>query len=238
MKKTAIFLLIAGMFLLVSADRVLSQQALIRDFAGTVETMRAGSAEWEKAVRGQAIESNTVISTGFKSTAVIAMGSTILTMRPLTRVTLTELSHTASVEKSQLNLSAGRVRAEINLTESSGIDFTVRSSASTASVRGTTFEYDTFNLNVLEGTVEFSGNKGIPVLIDAPGASYVTEIGSRAVRQRAAVIRELRPGLPIASEAVRSVNYSPDTAPSSASASGTSGFRSRNSTDLTATVGF
>jgi hypothetical protein len=67
-------------------------QAVIREIAGTVEVKRVDSEVWEAASRGQTLAMATVISTGFRSTAVIALGDSLITLRPLTRLTILELS--------------------------------------------------------------------------------------------------------------------------------------------------
>lgn len=180
-----------------------AQRAVIRDMAGIVEIKEAGSTAWEGARRGQALAGNTVISTGFRSTALLALGNSLLTVRPLTRLSIVELSKKQDTEQADFSLQTGRVRAEVYPPLDSKIEFTVRSSAATASVRGTIFEFDTLYLLVIEGTVEFSGPFEIPVLIDAVGSSYLDERTSKVTLPRAASAAELRPDLPIAAETVR-----------------------------------
>lgn len=196
----AFFLFAAGSFF---AGRAEALQAVIRDFAGTVEVKLPSSDTWESAQRGQTLSGDTTISTGFKSTALIEIGSSLLTVRPLTRLTITELSQNQNTEKVDLNLQTGRLRAEVNPPVETGVDFTVRSSSATASVRGTVFEFDTFRLRVREGTVEFSGGSGSPVLIDAGGSAITGERGGRPVYSPPADPAELRPDPPVASETVR-----------------------------------
>ena len=221
MKKMLQVLAIFGAILLFAANGLFAQQAVIRDIAGTVEVKHAGNDTWEAAQRGQILAGDSSVSTGFRSTALIALGNTLLTVRPLTRLTITELSQNRDPEKIDLNLEAGRIRAEVNPPDNAGLDFTVRSSAATASVRGTVFEFDTFNLLVTEGTVEFSGALGSSVLIDAGGTGYLTDRDRRAVRLPSTSTAQLRPDLPFASEILQpaEVDRSPTGA---ASSSGTS----------------
>ncbi|MDR1505590.1 MAG: FecR family protein [Treponema sp.] len=147
----ALFFMAAGLF--AQAGQV---DATIRDLAGTVEVRGPQAQNWAAAYRGQTLTSETQISTGFKSTAVIALGNSLLTVRPLTRLSIAELSRIQDNEKIELRLQAGRVRADVKPVQGGRTDFTVRSSSATASVRGTVFEFDTLNLHVTEGTVEFS----------------------------------------------------------------------------------
>ena len=187
----------------VCVPGVFAQQAMIQDVAGTVEIKQAGSANWEAAVKGQTLRADTSISTGFKSTAVIVLGETVLTVRPLTRLTLAELSRSQTTEKVSLSLQTGRVKAEVKAVEAGKTEFTVRSSAATASVRGTSFEIDTYNLAVSEGKVEFSGVYGAPVLVDAGGKSYVEERTGRVVPAEQVLREELSPALPLGADAMQ-----------------------------------
>ena len=174
---------LAMILLFFSVYRVISQQpvqAVIRELVGTVEIKHATSEIWEAASRGQTITGDTTISTGFRSTVVIAFGDSVLTMRPLTRLTLIELFRAQENERLDLNLQTGRVKAEVKAPEGGRTEFVVRSPNATSSVRGTIFEFDTINIEVREGTVEFSGVLGVTHLIDAIGFSQVNEITGRA----------------------------------------------------------
>ncbi|MDR0586323.1 MAG: FecR family protein, partial [Treponema sp.] len=157
----------------ISAQEPRTAEAFIRDLAGTVEVKVPQAAGWTPAYRGQALTGDTLISTGFKSTAVITVGNSVLTVRPLTRLSITELSRIQDNEKIELKLQTGRIRADVKPIQGGRTDFTVRGSAATASVRGTIFEFDTLNLSVSEGAVEFSGASGIPVFVDSGETSSV-----------------------------------------------------------------
>ena len=105
-----------------------------------------------------------------------------------------------------LNLRAGRVRAEVKPPSGGRVDFSIRSPAITASVRGTVFELDPLNLQVSEGTVELSGASGAAVLVDSGGSSFVEGSGSRPVLPAEAALAEMRPELPQGAEAAIPVN--------------------------------
>ena len=188
--------------LMFAAAGLFGQQALIQDMVGTVELKQAGSAVWEKAVRGQAIAGNTVISTGFKSTAHLAIGNSLLIVRPLTRLSLTELTRKQDTEKVEVNLATGRVRAEVKAPTGLRTEFTVQTPTTTASVRGTVFEFDTINLTVIEGTVSLTGASNVAVLVDTGGVSYTDERTGQAAAPEAVYIAELKPELPFASQVV------------------------------------
>ncbi|MCL2318841.1 MAG: FecR family protein [Treponema sp.] len=177
-----------------------AQQAVILDLAGIVELKQADSGVWEKAQRGQTVSGNMFISTGFRSTALLSMGNSRLSLRPLTRIRIVELSQKQNTEKVDINLQAGRVRSEINLKQDTKTDFSVHSSFATASVRGTIFEFDTLYLLVLEGTVEFTSLLDEQILIDAVNSSYADDVIPRISFPEAGKNAKLRPNLPIASE--------------------------------------
>jgi hypothetical protein len=87
----------------------------------------------------------------------------------------------------------------------------------TASVRGTIFEFDTLNISVSEGTVEFSGATGTPVLVDEGGSTFMDDRTGRPVSPMEVAIAELKPDLPPEAETVITVNEAPpekkDTTP-------------------------
>ena len=186
--------------LLCSVNGIFAQNAVIRDLTGTVEIKKANSTVWTPASRGQTISGDTVISTGFRSSALIALGDSLLTVKPLTRLTLKELTMAQDTETVSLNLETGRVKAEVKAPAGAKTQFTIQSPAATASVRGTVFEFDTLNLSVSEGTVEFSGASNVPVLVDAGRFSYSDERTGRVVLPENTSNLELKPELPIASD--------------------------------------
>ena len=106
MKKTG-FTIFAVIMMVFTASGIFAQQATIQDFAGIVEVRQPGSAVWEAAVKGQELTNDTAVSTGFGSTALIRAGSTVITVRPLTRLTLSELIAAAGTESINVNLQAG-----------------------------------------------------------------------------------------------------------------------------------
>jgi hypothetical protein len=159
-----------------------SPRAVIRSVEGTVEVKAAGTSVWRPAVIGQELEKETQVSTGFKSAAMIEIGNSKLTVRPLTRLSVGELeAATAAADRVDLRLSAGRVRAEVKPpVGGKDIDFTVRGPAVTASVRGTVFDFDTVNLEVEEGTVAFSGADNTAVYVGGGESSSPDPVSGKA----------------------------------------------------------
>jgi hypothetical protein len=180
---------------LVCASLVFGQNGVIKEFSGTVELKRAGQSTFVPAKAGDAVEKDTVVSTSFKSTALITVGNTVITVRPLTSLTLKEI--TASMESETLNLSlqTGKVRVDVKPPAGSRVNTTVSTPTATASVRGTSFEIDTMSISVLEGTVAYKGKKGAVMFVSAGSSSLIRE-DDKAVYPLEKAAAELMPPLP------------------------------------------
>jgi hypothetical protein len=190
--------LIAGAFVFAAAGLFgqTGETALVRELIGTVEMRAPGGTEWEPVRSGQRLPVDTVISTGFRSTVNLVLGDSVLTVRPLTRIAIAGISRRREGDRVDLNLRAGRIRADVKPPPGGTLDFSVRSPIATASVRGTVFELDTLNLFVSEGTVEFTGTSGAAVLVDSGGSSFVDGAAGRPVSPAETAAAELRPELP------------------------------------------
>ena len=179
----------------VAAAMVFGQNGVIKELMGTVELKQAGQAVFVPAKVGDAVAKDTIVSSGFKSTALITVGSTVITVRPLTRLSLAEISSAAGTQTINVSLQAGRVRVDVNPPAGTRAITTVQSPVATASVRGTSFELDTRNLSVQEGTVAYKGKKGAVMLVSAGSASLVSE-DNKAVDPMVKAVTELLPPLP------------------------------------------
>jgi hypothetical protein len=153
--------------------------ATLRELNGRVEVMVPGSADWVLAEPGMRIEGAALVSTGFRSTAILALGNSTITVQPLTRLSLEEIVERQGSEQISVYLRTGRVRAEVRPPVAGKTDFTIRSPIATASVRGTVFDFDTVNLRVAEGRVEFTGSTGSMALVRRGETSSAHEISSR-----------------------------------------------------------
>jgi hypothetical protein len=154
-----------GFLLLMSAALLGAQTALIREINGTVEVKTPEALEWQAAKAGQVLDKASLISTGFRSTALVGIGNSTIVVRPLTRLSLEEIASAREGEQVSLNLRAGRVRADVKPPAEGKIEFTIRSPIATASVRGTIFEFDGVRLIVEEGLVYFAGTNAGGVYI-------------------------------------------------------------------------
>ena len=150
------------------------QNGVITDLTGTVELKASGRSDFVPAKAGDTLAKDTIVSTGFRSTALIKVGSTVLTVRPLTRLSLSEIASAEGTETINVSLQTGRVRADVKPPSGVKAVMTVQSPIATASVRGTSFEFDTLSITVLEGTVAFQGSHGSEMLV---GAGSTSEIG-------------------------------------------------------------
>jgi hypothetical protein len=189
-------IILAGLFIM--ASMVFGQEAVIRELTGTVEIKHQNSNMWETAVQGMSIAGGTIISTGFRSYALIGIGESELSVRPLTRLSLTELRSSTNMETINVTLQAGKVRANVTPPAGSRSSFTVQTPSATASVRGTVFEVDIFSLSVIEGSVEYSGSYGSAVVVDAGRNSFVNEKTGKAVFTKEMLLTSLSPAQPLA----------------------------------------
>ncbi|MDR1804284.1 MAG: FecR domain-containing protein [Treponema sp.] len=174
MKKAVLVLILA-----VMGAALFAQTGVIRELSGTVELKNAGQSAFTAAKVGDRVNQDTVISTALKSNALIEVGSTVISVRPLTRLTLTEIQASGGEETLNVNLQAGRVRVDVNPPAGTKTSMTVSSPNATASVRGTSFFFDTRNLQVEQGTVLFKGNRGYTIQTRA-GLSTLVEADGRA----------------------------------------------------------
>lgn len=192
MKRTAALMIMAA--LAASLAFAQAPTAVIRQAAGTVEIRAPGKA-WTPAKAGAVLTKDTAISTGFRSVAVLVLGNSTLTVKPLTRLTLEEIVRLEGSEQVKLYLLSGRVRADVKPPAGARTDFSVKSPTATASVRGTGFDFDPFNLDVGENIVEFFGPDGDLVQVEEGEYSEVDENG-HAVPPEDLARRDLTPPPP------------------------------------------
>ena len=132
MKRTGMILT-----LILLCVNIFAQSGVVRELTGTVEIKTAGASGFVPAVPGMEVRQDTLISTGFKSMALIDMGSTVISIRPLTRMSLTEIQASAGVETINVNLQAGRIRVDVKPPAGTRASMSVTSPIATASVHGT-----------------------------------------------------------------------------------------------------
>ena len=155
-------------------------QGVIREINGTVEVKHSGSASFVAANVGDRLRQDTIISTSFKSFAVIEIGHSTMIVRPLTRLSLTEIQTSSEQETLNISLQSGRVKVDVKPPAGTRATMSVQSPSAVASVRGTSFEFDTRTLYVSEGIVSLAGKRGHEVAVNA-GSEGRIDIDSRAV---------------------------------------------------------
>ena len=171
MKKTLFVVLV----FFAAVCGVFAQSGSIREMSGDVTLKPAGSTDFTAAKAGDKVAQDTIVSTGFKSTAVITIGSSTLTVRPLTRLSLAEIQSASGTEKLNVELQAGRVKVDVKPPAGTKANMTIQSPGATASVRGTSFEFDTVNLDVIEGKVAFNGEIGTATMVQGGESSFVVD---------------------------------------------------------------
>jgi hypothetical protein len=175
---------IIGTLLLMGAATLgFSQTGIIKELSGTVEIKTSGTAAFVPAAAGTEVLQNTIISTGFKSTALVQAGSALILVRPLTRLSLTEIQASQGMETLNMNLQSGRVRVDLKPPAGKKAFLGVASPIATASVRGTSFDFDTRNLRVHSGAVDFMGKWGYRVSVQEGFTSGIASSGTAGAAQ-------------------------------------------------------
>ena len=170
--------------------------AILQSLKGKVEVRNPGSQTWQPATEGEVLSIAATLSTGFDSSVVVVMGKSTLQVKPLTRMTIDKLVEEGGTLKTSTFLRVGSVAASVKSADGVKQDFKVQSPYSTASVRGTEFDFDGLNLKVTDGVVSFipgrptrdiqpattSGGKPVtPPESDFAGAPDVTSDTAKAV---------------------------------------------------------
>lgn len=145
MKIKMMIILLLAIIPLLGANTV-----TVESVSGKVQIQQGSS--WVDVSAGSNLDTGTVISTGFRSTARLNTGSAVIDVEQLTRLTIEELITQEDSVTTTLFLNGGRINAEVS-RENLRQDFTVRSSVATASVRGTGFSFDGRRLQVAHGAV-------------------------------------------------------------------------------------
>jgi len=173
MKNKLIVIIFLGLSFGVFAQITDNRSSVIRELNGTVELRSDGASDFVHARVGDLVTEHTTISTGFRSMALLEVGSAIITIRPLTNLTLTQIISAHGTEILNINMQTGRMQVDVNPPLGTRASLRVISPSAVASVRGTSFEFDTRNLSVSNGTVHFQGNRGYTFQVNAGSAIVV-----------------------------------------------------------------
>jgi hypothetical protein len=150
------FLVTALMALTTAVVLMAAPQATLSNLKGKVEVKAAGASTWTPASEGMVLPILATVSTGFDSTVTIVVDKTTIAVKPLTRMTIDKLVQDQGKVTTSCYLRVGNAKASVKSAEGIKQDFKVGSPYSTASVRGTVFSFNGFDLSVEEGTVTFT----------------------------------------------------------------------------------
>ncbi len=173
MKKSIFFILLIllPVFYSFSAD-----VPTVKQIQGKVEIKNSQSG-WVKAEKGMKISPGALISTGFKSDAVIELDNSEIYIKQLTRMSIENLSRKQNTVNTELNLRLGRIKADVKSSKGLKHDFTVRTPVSTAAVRGTVFNSGLRNIIVENGRISYTNRLGQSVTIDGGNSSKIKSKG-------------------------------------------------------------
>ena len=216
MKRTLSFL-----FAIAVATSLIAETAILQDIKGKVEVKALGGS-WLKAANGMKIDILSTISTGFDSTAVLAIADNRVAVAPLTRLTVDKIVAQAGTLKTSLNLRVGSLSAQVKSSAGVAQEFKVTSPYSTASVRGTQFTYDGLALSVHEGRVAFIPGRPVrdivlPVFRSSGGSQEGASSTSETPGQTSG------PGTPAAGQGTQSPSGSPNSVGQPPTDTGTGG---------------
>ena len=133
--KKSVFALVLASSALAFADT-----AKIISVTGKVEVNRKDA--WVTLEKDSIINEGEVISTGFKSEALISYKDSVMKLGALTRITLEKLASSDVKDDVSIYLNTGNIRSTVNHSENKRINYTVRNPIAVASVRGTRFGFD------------------------------------------------------------------------------------------------
>ena len=137
------------------ANLAAATQVVLSNIKGKVEVKLPDNSAWAPATEGMVISLQTTVSTGFDSTVTVVMDKNTLVVKPLTRLSVDRLVETQGKISTSCYLRVGGVSASVKSAEGVKQDFKVKSPYSTASVRGTGFDFDGLHLKVDHGLVAF-----------------------------------------------------------------------------------
>jgi hypothetical protein len=201
MKKASLALLF-----LCAGLGVFAQSGVILEATGVVEIKSPGDEIFVAAKIGDQLSQGTVISTGFKSFVTIEIGCAFITVKPLSRLTLTEAQSSAEEETLDVDLLAGRVHVDVKPPAGAKALMSVMSPMAVVSVRGTSFEFDTRNIYVDDGVVGFTGKHG-PLMRVGAGANSRVKANAGAAnpleRKTAGLFLTPLPGMDVIGGPVR-----------------------------------
>ncbi|MBQ9494134.1 MAG: FecR domain-containing protein [Treponema sp.] len=181
LRRLVSMMIIAGCFALP----LFASTATVVSIEGKVEVARKGG--WVALSANDTVREGEVISTGFKSKAVIRYEGSVMQLGPLTRITLEKLLQGTTSDSVNVYLNTGVVKSTVRQTENKRVSYTVRNPVAVASVRGTEFDFQANGaISCTEGAIvtyagsQFSANEGVPSSGSSNVATNADEIAPGA----------------------------------------------------------
>lgn len=156
MKKQLFFTLIILMVFTLSVSA--QNRAKITEIVGKVEVFQNNN--WVSATKGMEVPVGTTVATGFNSKATIDLGDSTLVVSQLSRMKIEKLNKEDQLASTSLYLQVGKVKADVRSSAKLKHDFQFKSPVATASVRGTSFTFTPYQLEVHEGSVMYESSTG------------------------------------------------------------------------------
>jgi len=147
---------------------------IIKEISGKVDIRLPETEGWEEASEGREIPLNSDISTGFRSHAVLDLGTSEIVVMALTRMTVQAIVDDREEVSTSLLLNAGSLRADVKTSSTRTHDFTITSPIATAAVRGTSFIFNGYTLTVLDGIVLYANTLGERIYVKTGTSSRTT----------------------------------------------------------------
>jgi hypothetical protein len=174
---------LAGLLLIAALPATAAElTATVAAVSGKVQVQN-GKA-WDNVDVGQTLAIGSTVATGFRSELKLKIGPSTVTVKALSRLTISSLVQNGTDANTDLYLKVGKVNAEVNKDDTIKTQkFTVKSPVATASVRGTEFSFDGVRLEVQRGLVAFSDSRGNQVAVPAGESAKAALPETRAAIQ-------------------------------------------------------
>ena len=143
---------------------------------GKAEIKQGG--KWIPAKAGNKITSGLMISTGFKSELTLKIDGSIITVKPMTRLTIEEIAEKNETVSSEVYLNVGSVKADVKPASTKKVEFKVKTPVATASVRGTSGEISSDGLLIgTSGSWSYVNNGGIETRVNIGDSVIISDTG-------------------------------------------------------------
>lgn len=144
---------------------------------GKAEIKQGG--KWVPAKAGSKITSGLMISTGFKSELTLKIDGSVITVKPMTRLTIEEITQKNEAVSSEVYLNVGSVKADVKPASTKKVEFKVKTPVATASVRGTSGEISSDGLLIgTSGSWSYVNADGIETRVNIGDSVVISDTGA------------------------------------------------------------